>query len=572
MFLLLERTAERQTITFMREIGELLLDRALEVVDSHFAKEEAQALLVADLVAADEFAAAPAATRHKIERVFARHTSIKRVTYTSPKGLQMTLSLSNPFQELTLSTTSPPTPNSKMRRLAGTNNFLSWSPPFFDEDLGQPCLRLTYFEQQNTGTFERISFDYPVSTLKALLDKMVWKEGEQAFILFKQNMVLASTEPAYALYQGSIKKPVPAIDDLSGTPLAKLWTRSSEYRRLKTAYQAHVDNTYLQRTLFLYADLKREGHIPLIVGAYMPAADFSAPISTLQHVSAIALAIIGLGAILILFVGNKLSTPLRRLALQARAIEDLDLDSLQTLPPSHFREVDDTNRTFNAAGAALQAFARYLPKTLVKALLQSDFAQLDCTQQQELTIMFTDIVGFTTFASNLEPEETTEHLNRHFQQITEAIAATGGTVDKYLGDGVMAFWGAPEPVADHALRALEAAKAIAAKIEMDFAAKAAGELPPDQPVFRLRIGIHTGPVVVGNIGTSDRMNYTVIGDTVNIAARLQEFGKQVMQSRSVVVLASEDTLAQVLEKERGAFVGAHAMRGREAPIGVYRYI
>jgi adenylate cyclase len=183
--------------------------------------------------------------------------------------------------------------------------------------------------------------------------------------------------------------------------------------------------------------------------------------------------------------------------------------------------------------AGLRSFALYVPRRLVLGLIQrGDVTRLD-VETREVTVMFTDIVGFSGRAEGLSGAEVARFLNHHFALLTARIEAEGGTVDKFIGDAVMAFWGAPEEQPDHAARAARAALAIAEDLRRDNAGR------PD-PV-RVRIGLHSGPAVVGNIGAATRMNYTLVGETVNAAARLQELGKRIAPGAEAVVLVSAAT-------------------------------
>ena len=169
----------------------------------------------------------------------------------------------------------------------------------------------------------------------------------------------------------------------------------------------------------------------------------------------------------------------------------------------------------------LRWFEVYVPRALVERLMGLGTAGTLASVEREVTVMFTDIAGFTAFSEGRPAAEVAQFLNRHFAMVSESIEATGGTVDKFIGDGVMAFWGAPEAQPDHAERAARAALAIAQALRIDNEARrAAGEVP-----VRLRLGLHTGPVTVGNIGAPGRMNYTIIGDTVNAAQRVEALGK-----------------------------------------------
>src|SRR5262249_23515961 len=142
-------------------------------------------------------------------------------------------------------------------------------------------------------------------------------------------------------------------------------------------------------------------------------------------------------------------------------------------------------------------------------------------QRRELTILFSDIKDFTSISEALRPAEIAAQLSEYLNSVTEAIVEESGTVDKYIGDAVMAFWGAPLELKNHAAAACRAALRAQKRIKELNASWAA----EGRPAFCTRIGINTGEVIVGNMGSEQRLNYTVIGDPVNLASRLEGINK-----------------------------------------------
>jgi adenylate cyclase len=161
---------------------------------------------------------------------------------------------------------------------------------------------------------------------------------------------------------------------------------------------------------------------------------------------------------------------------------------------------------------------RYHSPALIEQVLRERAGEgLSRPRAAEASVLFCDLVGFTAFAENSPPEDVAELLDGFLSRAVEAIFAAGGTLDKFIGDCVMAFFGAPVPQADHALRAVRAAIAI----QRALAAWSRDREEAGLPVFRARIGINSGPVVVGDIGSRRRVDYTVLGNAVNVAARLE---------------------------------------------------
>ena len=183
-----------------------------------------------------------------------------------------------------------------------------------------------------------------------------------------------------------------------------------------------------------------------------------------------------------------------------------------------------------------QMFAQYVPPDVVSELVAHPELMRLGGETRELTVMFTDLANFTGLSERLDPQRTVAVLTEYFNTMTAIVHRHHGTVDKFIGDAVMAFWGAPLPVPDHARHAVAAAiemqKAMAAMV----ARLQAQGLPP----IGMRIGLHSGPAVVGNIGSETRFSYTAIGDTVNLAARLEgankAFGTDILISASTAAL------------------------------------
>jgi class 3 adenylate cyclase len=207
----------------------------------------------------------------------------------------------------------------------------------------------------------------------------------------------------------------------------------------------------------------------------------------------------------------------------------------------------------------------YLPRRLVKQLIRRQRGVESI--EREVTVLFTDIVGFTRLSEHLPARETARLLNEHFALIEKCVADEHGTLDKYIGDSVMAFWNAPDAQPDHALRACRAALAIGKAMHADARRRRAS----GEPVIRVRVGLHTGPVLVGNIGAPGRMDYTIVGDTVNTAQRLEKLGRRFDDGEvPVVVLASENTARAAGGGLRTTALGMRGLAGREKPITVYR--
>jgi adenylate cyclase len=215
------------------------------------------------------------------------------------------------------------------------------------------------------------------------------------------------------------------------------------------------------------------------------------------------------------------------------------------------------------------AFGRYLSPALVERLAENpDRLRLD-GEDRELTVMFSDIRGFTAFSESMEPGELTRFMNRYLTAMSEPILAESGYIDKYIGDAIMAFWNAPLDDEAHAVHACEAVLAMRAAGGRLNAARAAeaGEAGAAAPVVT-GIGLHTGLCRVGNMGSDIRFNYSVLGDDVNLASRIEGQTK----TYGVDVLLSEATRARAGEGYATLELDLIRVQGRAAPVVVHALI
>jgi adenylate cyclase len=260
-------------------------------------------------------------------------------------------------------------------------------------------------------------------------------------------------------------------------------------------------------------------------------------------------------------LSRQLARPLEQMAKRVSDIENLQFQPATQRVNSHFSEVRKLSRSIETMSQAVQAFSAFVPVDLVRSLMKSG-QQLELGGHSRfLTIMFCDLESFSTLSENSPSQELLLRVSKYLEIATRAINEELGTVDKFIGDGVMAFWGAPSALDDHAWHACVAALKIQQRMHELNQGWIAQGLPP----LNVRIGIHSDSVLVGNIGSAERMSYTVMGDGVNIAARLEgvnkDFGTQICVSKSVFREAGERLQLRPLEDV--------TVKGRKAPVQVY---
>lgn len=263
-----------------------------------------------------------------------------------------------------------------------------------------------------------------------------------------------------------------------------------------------------------------------------------------------------------IFIAERtLGRALRGIASDLDQVGRLDFSSSGGGSKSSIREIAAMHAARDRMTGGLRSFAKYVPAGLVRDLMERGQEATLGGETRELTVYFSDIADFTSIAEKLSPNDLVDQLGDYFGEMSAEIRKERGTVDKFIGDAIMAFWGAPHDVEDHALRACKAAlrcQTRLAELRQVWAAQG-------RAAFRARIGINTGAVLVGNIGSDERMNYTVMGDPVNVASRLEALCKRtrlaIMIGQRTRELAGEDIVARPLDRL--------AVKGKEEGLVVY---
>jgi adenylate cyclase len=278
-----------------------------------------------------------------------------------------------------------------------------------------------------------------------------------------------------------------------------------------------------------------------------------------------AAALLGVGLALVL--SRRIAGAVGRVAEAAEAVRAGRYARVDVLATRD--ELESLSRTFNEMVHGLEdrdrirdTFGRYVSRQVAERLLGG---QVNLGGETlAVTVLFSDIRGFTGISERMDPRELLDFLNVYFTAMVDTVLEHEGVVDKFMGDGMMAVFGAPTPREDDALRAVKAAlrmRATLAELNRRFEERG-------QPAVRIGIGIHTGPVVAGNIGHEERKQYTVIGDSVNVASRLESLTKEYAAD----ILVSEDTFARVRSQVEAEPLEEVRVKGRQQPLRIYRVV
>ncbi len=262
-------------------------------------------------------------------------------------------------------------------------------------------------------------------------------------------------------------------------------------------------------------------------------------------------------------VSKRISISLAVLSDEVNKVSKLELDS-SVLVNSNIQEIATIEDAVRNMKNGLRSFKKYVPSELVMQLNTLNKEAVLEGERKHLSIFFSDIADFTSISEQLSPEELVQQLSIYFDGMSRSVLSNGGTLDKYIGDAIMAFWGAPISQENHARLACEAALECQQYLEhLAIESENMGH-----HVFHTRIGIHTGEVIVGNIGYEDRMNYTVIGDAVNLASRLEGLNKFYRTK----IIISEDTFKQVQDEFIARKLDIVKVKGKSQGVPIYELI
>ena len=243
---------------------------------------------------------------------------------------------------------------------------------------------------------------------------------------------------------------------------------------------------------------------------------FATVLAQRQFLFLITLAFVAAALPPVFWLGSMLSRSIRAIATETDRIQRFEPGDA-TARHSIIQEIDDLGRSVLTMRKVVETFSSFVPKRLVQQLIETGTPLTLGGVRREVTILFTDVTDFTAITERADPERVMLYTSNYFAVLSQAIMTTKGTIDKFIGDAVMAIWNAPAADADHVingctaiLACLAATKGLNEQFERE-------QWPP----YKTRFGMHVGNVVVGNIGSADRMNYTVLGASVNLAARIE---------------------------------------------------
>lgn len=295
-----------------------------------------------------------------------------------------------------------------------------------------------------------------------------------------------------------------------------------------------------------------------------PMSDFFADSIRTQHqVLLISLGILLIALIIMIYFAGRISKPIVLLANETDKIRSLNFENPARIK-SRIYEIKLLDTSIVALRTAVRSFSRYIPKDVVKDLMEEQGEIIIGGKKKKIVIFFSDIEGFTSIEESFEPEVIMPQLAEYFDLLSKIILARKGTIDKYIGDSIMAIWGAPKELPDSEIEACHAAlECRDALVILNEQREKEGK-----PLFKTRFGIACGEVIVGNIGTAERLNYTAMGDSVNTAFRLQSANK----IYKTQILIGENVYKAIEKTFETRFVDEVELKGKKQKLKVYELL
>ena len=377
-----------------------------------------------------------------------------------------------------------------------------------------------------------------VLTSEAISDFVInMNAGIVPFVLVDRDTVIVHPNMRSFMTAGA---GLPKLSDVGDPALAAMWSdpREPALRDPQARSRTHWSwvGTGYSAFQYHYRAITGYGPEPWIVGFHQSS------LATFRERWVVQALFYGSGLVLLIvmvvawYMGRRAARPAEEIAAAARELEELDFDNVRrpSLENSPITEVRDTAHALGRAALALRRFQSYVPRVLIQQLVTLGEHRGGAVDR-EVTILFMDLAGYTVYSDGRSAEKVSHYLNTIFAEIGPIIETGGGTIDKYTGDGLLAVWGAPTPDPDHARRAWAAALAIR-DLETH---RIAEMLAVDPKACRMRLGLHSGRVLAGDLGFEGRMDYTVVGRTVNLAQRTQAAVKQAMRDDLVVIGITE---------------------------------
>jgi adenylate cyclase len=539
-------TTERQLQTaVLAELSAVVLRRIDDV------QADAEAIASALSFAASQTSASADATG-TVRALLATRRSIRAIRFEVPDA-----NVSTVIRQSEISKESTPASTAEMRRIADERGV---SFAVIDATTAVLVVSVPRAQANSPTAYvaARVALEPLGEALRTVAESRFDNHNVNLLVADGQRRVVAAFGPR-SLVAGASANDLPIWNVIpTGTP----WSR-----RVSVVSEHPVDGTAM------VGGIETVPRLGWAVASWRPKADAYASLAALTpRFTVAALTSLLLALVVGVFAARTISGPVARLSVQARQIGERQWGTIGN-PELRNDEIGDLSRSIHEMARSLEQseadilretqlrsnLSRFMSRELVDAIVRGDHSLELGGTKADISVLFADVVAFTPLAESRAPEEMVALLNELFGILSEVVFRHQGTVDKFIGDCIMAVWGVPVAQPDHASRALRAAEEMMRFLELgneEWRERYGVEL-------RLAIGVNSGDVIVGNIGSKKRMEYTVIGDVVNIAARLEAL------ARPNQILLTDATQQRVEGQFDLHACGEQKLTGRTQATGVF---
>jgi adenylate cyclase len=437
------------------------------------------------------------------------------------------------------------------QKAVAAGGWIVWTPPYgFNEGTTGISACLAIYEQgRSMGVFRA---DFTTSDINEFLNRVIQD---------RKLLLLVDTLSGESLGVGSeMSLPSDALVEQSRKlyelDQPKLGAGQISFRSFQLAGQRYVS---------VVTPFTLPSGLTFLTGVVGLESDFlGSAQNNLTMTAMIGLVALTAGTLFAIWLSHQLATPLTKLSNDLEQVGRFELTNLPP-PKSAVREIVIVGDSLDRMKSGLRSFIKYVPRDVVRELILQKQDAARGGALRRLTLFFSDVAGFTRISENLGPTEVFAELGDYFELVTDIVVERfGGTLDKFVGDGIVAFFNAPGAIERHAEMACQAALEVVQKLSDVEAERRAAT----RPIFQTRIGLHTGEVLVGNIGTQHRLSYSAIGDAVNLSSRLEGLNKLY----GTLILASGQTKTETDDRFEWRYIDRVAVLGRSQCTDVFELL
>jgi len=461
--------------------------------------------------------------------------------------------------------------------ILGNNGYDPRTRPWYQTALKTPGTVQTapyvFFETNDVGvTIARrtdkgsgvVGGDLTLQTLSAALRENKLSDGSFAIIFEDSKKILAAAEVEHVIkVEHQNDRPVAVHQALhsSDIPVYRTLARLVGNVAKESVKEIETEN---EKWIVWLSPLTLGHDHNAVLSLLSPSDEVFADVYERMRTNLIiALFGIATGLLASWLVANSMARPIGKLTDEAFRMRQFDLEEREPVN-SRIVEVRKLSQAVQILKRSLNDFARYVPAQVVRRLVAGEMTSDIGGVRTQITVLFTDVAEFTAISETMEPMELMADISEYLAVLSQTLIENGAMIDKYIGDAVMAVWNAPVSQEKHAQMACKATlEAVAAISDLNKRRADAGK-----PPLHTRFGLHSGDAVVGNVGSAERMNYTALGETVNLAARLESFNKQT----GTMILISETVQQEISEVHLTRIVDMMRPKGAAHPVRIYELL